>query len=1756
MKNSKKLWLVLFLTVSMLVVSGCLFAVSAADGYEITGWYGTDNIGLETTVELVHDGTVVKTTTIPAFEDSYGEGAVNFWVTDVQPGTYDLVFKKAGCLSYTVTGITVINSDVNLSNSSLTSGANKPNLISGDIDENGFVDGIDVSYFIFDMGKSDAEAIYATSDLNGDGYRDGIDVAKLAFNMLSQPGSVEYDNPHINVVKNIFNFNELNPNGSFWWGLVHPTLSEDGYKGNCYTTNVGNDIICGNLGAEGTSVDFSALAEDGNYLSFYVYVESDITTTLRTDVVSIRDVYSDPCSLIWNTTGLTKGWNHIILDIDDVINHGANFDIENVQFVHFWLGTDETNWCVDELSIIEIEDYNQDSGSGEAPGDEHEHDAATNLTITDAVGPITSGADIVMFAGAIGPYDLTDYQANGGVHIELYVSDPALIANGQLELSSNSAPDTKEINWKFDGKQFQLKEGWNVLDLKFSEIPEVEQWEASFGGMDWSAVNYCRIYLNPTNTEDKTVELKNVYIFKGEAGTEPDAPEDPEDPPVGEGTKFVLTACDSIDGLWGSPLALDTQNKVEGTASVSASSNSDNVAIICEAFGSGYDLSEYQDDMFVHLSVYIDDISKMITSPGHIQFELYGGDPVDNGNGQQVAPCFRWNIGSMLDTGWNEIELSFSSAVIDDVGGRATPSIATIKSHRLFGYSTAPTTIAIDDIYVTTSATLAKKYANNLFKLDNMSAYSDSSYYSKAAWTVSGASASFSSEGAKLHDTGAVTLNVASGQTAVLCKTFSNTDLSKYADDGYLYFWLYVDKASKITGGQLELTSSTQPDCYETSWNVTSLNLKDGWNEIKLSLKDSNFASNDAIWSIINYVRFYFSVNAQTTIKVEGLYFGTADDMETVQANKVETSRDVLVLENCDTLDNWAVVGTSSCIYDTSSANAEHEGTGYITTSLDSAGDVVLAKTYQATDHWMNAVNATVNTWRIDLREYKDSKLNVSMYISDPSVVIGGQIELTSSGRSDANEISWGELGVNIPLKAGWNHLELDFADANIIGNPDYFEINYFRAYLNCSGAITMGLDNIYFGDTQELSSVIFTDGTNTLSRAYYKDGSRIRLSTSFYNYDKEFNGWSDGTNLYKQGEYVTVNGDVTYTAVTNDRPVDNNVYYSYDMDDGGYDSPNRVKLNGAVKGACSATGYNVAWIKSDVFGRVLDLSTNGSSVQPFETVSVPMSSDVAVETWFNAPKRTATKGSTLLDRYIMQSDGIGIWLDPDDSSVNVRVGSTTVTATKTDIGFDVIDEKWHYICVKYDASDARVTVYIDGNSVKSATVSVSGELGAVVIGAYSHNSAANCNFDGHLARFAITNGNEFYGYSSSLITEAEYDASTSIKLEKGIVIDRRQYWNFNPFTYEGATIAPNDIQNIKSLGFDHVKLLLTPNWLIDDNGELIYENMTYIAPILDEVQRQGFKCILCLHPEEGFKGTYMSEAAFYNGKFSDLLNFYQDFTAYVVENWGTDFIAIQLMTEPNANSSSVSWDWIADRHWVAARNASEDIMLITSSDDFGNFEHIKHMSPVFDYNLVYSFTTYEPYTVGFNNYNQYDFWPYVKGVLYPVPEGLTSSQISALIEENITMVPNDLKESARYTLRRYYTGEADIWRINSYDQVYNLDWHMERCAALDAWNQANGGNIHLMAVEFGCSDTQYNQKIFHAVAGSGISDETRLTLIDHQTSSFEAYGIGWSYWSYNEYFHMLDTTKHLNLGNVCLTPIQFADAVDQKLIDILLNRN
>ena len=580
----------------------------------------------------------------------------------------------------------------------------------------------------------------------------------------------------------------------------------------------------------------------------------------------------------------------------------------------------------------------------------------------------------------------------------------------------------------------------------------------------------------------------------------------------------------------------------------------------------------------------------------------------------------------------------------------------------------------------------------------------------------------------------------------------------------------------------------------------------------------------------------------------------------------------------------------------------------------------------------------------------------------------------------------------------------------------------------------------------------------------------------------------------------------------------------AWPLNDGGTGTAVASELE---KGAAGEQKWGV-WLNNETFGRSLDFSTQGSYVYVKDS-GVNLNKEFAISLWAMAPVREEGDRVLLMQgaptEETSELDGFRLFLD-GESNHELAFEASGMTGLETS-GVSLTDGKWHHILVSCDKGE--LTYYIDGEAVK--TVSVSGSVKGSSEDLFLGSDPAGENgFDGTMAEVRIYDRAKTPAEVTSTVLKAADNEPHDpfLNLKKGIVIDRRQYSQPEPMPSEGQTVTENDIINCINMGFDHVKLLLTPNHLIDAQGGLIVENMEYITRVVNYVKDHNFRCILCIHPERDFKPLYLKNLE----NFEELIRWYGELAAYIGEHWGPETVALQLMTEPGENNQTVSWSWMSDRMWGAVRNVLPEHTILTSSDAYGHLENLKLMSPASDSNLIYTFTTYEPYTIGWYYYgttvDQLTGWSYVKDIPYPLEEGVDYTEA---VENAIEMVPDSLKSQMREWLTAYVTGQYDGQREdrpNLYDSLYGPEWHMERAESLDQWRQKYGGNIHIMCVEFGCMDAETPKVLWHsAVDGSGISPEVRLQFTKDMRSSFDAYDIGWSYWSYNEAHTIFTISAH-----------------------------
>ena len=384
--------------------------------------------------------------------------------------------------------------------------------------------------------------------------------------------------------------------------------------------------------------------------------------------------------------------------------------------------------------------------------------------------------------------------------------------------------------------------------------------------------------------------------------------------------------------------------------------------------------------------------------------------------------------------------------------------------------------------------------------------------------------------------------------------------------------------------------------------------------------------------------------------------------------------------------------------------------------------------------------------------------------------------------------------------------------------------------------------------------------------------------------------------------------------------------------------------------------------------------------------------------------------------------------------------------------------------------------------------------FGATSPGTFQRNQSETIFDPGPLAagttyywRIDEINGpNTFVGTVRSFTTKVKVE----MKLNRGVVIDR-QFLRIPPNPL--STIVPKDIQIIKSMGFEFVKVLVNPACFIS-GSTINSSNMWYVDEIVNRVLAEGLPVVVSPHPETHFKTTYLGTP----GGFTNLLGFYKDFAAYMAARWNPNELAFQLMSEPCENYQD--WNIMQPQLWRAIRTTMPDHTLILVGDQFSIIDALIKVNPVDDDNVYYSFTTYLPYVFTFQGAKWSDnYFPWLKNVPYP---SLTPQNPNQYI---LPGCPNKKFINAHIILNEYF---AIPWDMNQ---------QRELLKPITVWNNAHGGKLKIWCAEFGSLDRQM------APADGGSNPSDRIQFIHDRRLAFEEIDIGWAYWSYNESFTVLN---------------------------------
>ena len=512
---------------------------------------------------------------------------------------------------------------------------------------------------------------------------------------------------------------------------------------------------------------------------------------------------------------------------------------------------------------------------------------------------------------------------------------------------------------------------------------------------------------------------------------EPEIPE-PVDP-----TLVVFDNAENAEG-WDAAggAVLDPSSKKQGENSIKATIGGGDALRMQKALGTPIDTKLTRETAQLTFWLFVEDAAKVKLSDGQIEV---------SSSGVPDQQEYHWPTSALnsLQSGWNLVKLNLADAA-ESGGGADLSKINFFRIYMNTNVAASPTatfTMALDAIGFIATTTAPSTFVSFL----------NCDVFDEKLWEISGGSGKVDvinkKEGAgalfgKTHPTNGYLHMKLKKPLSPAIKTNLTTST------GQLSFWLYIDKAVTL-GGQIEITSSGEPDKREYNWDASTITgLKpNSWNLVKLNLRDAT-ASNDGAPDLdaINFFRMYLETGEDgINIGIDDIKFGAVPPPEPT------------LLDACDKLDGWDLPGDMGATIETS---GKKEGTGYIKGKIPANGDFMrFAKIFPANvDSKVTKENGQLTFW---------------FYIERISEFKEIQVQISSTDNIDATRYGWSLLesaNLGIPaLREGWNEVKLDMSkvsyDAD--GGADLKAIKYFRIFgftnAKLTSELNLGVDGIKF---------------------------------------------------------------------------------------------------------------------------------------------------------------------------------------------------------------------------------------------------------------------------------------------------------------------------------------------------------------------------------------------------------------------------------------------------------------------------------------------------------------------------------------------------------------------------------------------------------------------------------------------------------------------------------------------------------------------
>jgi len=175
--------------------------------------------------------------------------------------------------------------------------------------------------------------------------------------------------------------------------------------------------------------------------------------------------------------------------------------------------------------------------------------------------------------------------------------------------------------------------------------------------------------------------------------------------------------------------------------------------------------------------------------------------------------------------------------------------------------------------------------------------------------------------------------------------------------------------------------------------------------------------------------------------------------------------------------------------------------------------------------------------------------------------------------------------------------------------------------------------------------------------------------------------------------------------------------------------------------------------------------------------------------------------------------------------------------------------------------------------------------------------------------------------------------------------------------------ITDADFANVKTWGFDHVRIPVDSYLFFNDDDEPIKNRINNIDNAVDYARKHSLKMIIDLHecPGHDFSEVTKSPVQKLFAGDDTYIKKTEKIWSFLAEKYGqNDHVLFETLNEPVAPSPEI-WNDVKDRLCRVIRKNAPDSTIVTGSNMWNWPNTFSAMTPFDDDNIIYSVHFYEP---------------------------------------------------------------------------------------------------------------------------------------------------------------------------------------------------